>query len=236
MPAESSFGKQLESKTDTYLSGLTDCIELLPGMLEQYAASGAYEETLDRIQSLESDCDEQNRAISGAITNADAQDIGLLNTRIQFNASALLELYKTLDVIANHTERIAQELVMMQPSSEPDCYDGLQEMATHTVTMAETLEEVVNRFVHDLCYPDSSDTLTEEIQTVRALESECDELRNDVIATAFSDPQVDQPLVYREFAILLDELANEMEDLTDRIVIIATDEPGITTEPDPTEE
>ncbi|ERH08010.1 MAG: hypothetical protein J07HN4v3_00375, partial [Halonotius sp. J07HN4] len=42
-----------------------------------------------------------------------------------------------------------------------------------------------------------------------------------------------QPLVYRELAVLFDELANTIEDLTDRITVISSDEPGIVTEGDP---
>jgi len=39
--------------------------------------------------------------------------------------------------------------------------------------------------------------------------------------------------VYRELAVLLDELANTIEDLTDRITVISSEEPGIVTETSP---
>lgn len=233
MPTDADFGDQLESKTDAYLDRLNDCVRLLPEILDEYAADGEYRDTLDRIQTIESECDRLNRNITALITNANPDNIGLLNTRINFNESALLEFYKNVDVVANLTERIAQELVMMQPSHDTDCFQGLQEMAEQIASMTTTLEDVVERFVHNLCNTYESDTLTDEIQSVRDMESRCDEIRNDVITTAFSDDGIDQPLMYREFAILLDELANKMEDITDQIVIIASKEPGIITEADP---
>ena len=95
------------------------------------------------------------------------------------------------------------------------------------------LEAVVVEFVHAMSRTDESTDLTADIEAVRAMESACDELRNTVISTAFDDDEIDQPLMYREFAILFDELANTMEDITDQVVIIASNEPGITTEPEP---
>jgi len=227
------FGDQLESQTAPYLERLTDCVSLLPVVLEEYAARDAYLETVEDIQTLESKCDEMIRSLTGLITNAGPEDMGLLDTRIDFNEAALLALYKDIDVVANLTERIVQELVMMQPPHENDCFRGLQAMATEIVSMTITLEDVVTRFVTAICNTYESDTLIDEIEDIRARESRCDELRNDVITTAFSDDEIESPLLWREFAILFDDLANKIEDITDQIIIIASNEPGIVTEADP---
>ncbi|MFC6753779.1 DUF47 domain-containing protein [Halorubrum tibetense] len=230
MTNNDGFGDRLESRTGAYLDRLIDCIELLPEAFDRYEADGKYRDTVERIATIESECDDVNREITGSITDSGPQDIGLLNTRINFNAASLIELYNDLDVIANHTERITQELVMTRPEHGTEPFDGLTEMATETVTMAEQLREVVEQFVHGLTAPDETVTLTEGIETVRAGESRCDAIRDDVIATAFDGGRTADALLYREFAILLDELANTMEDVTDRIVVIASDEPGIVTE------
>ena len=153
----------------------------------------------------------------------------LLNTRINFNESALLDFYKELDVVANHTERIVQEVAMMRPDADVAPFRDMEAMAGRIAEMTALLADVVTRFVHGLARSDATETLTGEIEAIRGLESECDELRNDAIATAFRDDAVAEPLVYRELAVLLDELANAIEDLTDRIVVIASKEPGIVT-------
>lgn len=236
MAADAGFGEQLEAQTDAYLEPFSDCIRLLPDLLDQYAAGEEYSETVERIQALESDCDRRNREIVALITNADPKDMGVLNTQINYNQSALVEFYKTVDVVVNVTERIAQELEMMQPAYDNKCFEGLREMAEEVAETTATMEEVVGRFVHGLGTLGGSDTLTDEIKAIRDMESRCDEIRNDVISTAFSDDRIEQPLMYREFAILLDELANQMEDITDQIIIVASEAPGIVTEDGPNRE
>ncbi|MES3160939.1 MAG: DUF47 family protein [Halorubrum sp.] len=230
MTDDTDFGDRLESRTAAYFDRLIDCIELLPEAFDRYEADGAYHDTVERIAAIESECDDVNREITGSITDSGPQDIGLLNTRVNFNAASLIELYNDLDVIANHTERITQELVMTRPEHGTEPFEGLTEMAAEAVTMAEQLGEVVEQFVHGLTAPNETVTLTERIEAVRAGESRCDAIRDDVIATAFDGGRTADALLYREFAILLDELANTMEDVTDRIVVIASDEPGIVTE------
>mgnify|MGYP006271491619 CR=1 FL=1 len=229
---ETDFGTSLETQTATYLDRLADCNALLPTLFEAYADGDDTDELLAEIEAVESECDDVRRSITAAIANADSRDIGLLSTRIKFNQSALLDFYKELDVVANHTERIAQELTMMRPSPAPDCYDPLAEMPAVIVEMTEALVDVVDRFIRGLARSDTTETLTEGVERIRDLESECDRLRNQVTASAF-DSEVDQPLVYRELAVLLDELANTIEDLTDRMTVISSEEPGIVTETEP---
>jgi uncharacterized protein Yka (UPF0111/DUF47 family) len=232
MTGDTDFGAMLESKTATYLERLGACAALLPDLLDEYADSGETDDLVAEIEAIESECDERRREITAAIANADARDIGLLSTRIKFNQSALLDFYKELDVVANHTERIAQELAMIRPSPAVDSYGSLREMAGVIVEMTEVLADVGERFIRGLARSDTAETLTEGVQRIRDLESECDGLRNDVIGSAF-EGDADQPLVYREFAVLFDELANTIEDLTDRMTVISSEEPGIVTEAEP---
>ncbi|WP_418286149.1 DUF47 domain-containing protein [Halorubrum sp. DTA46] len=233
MSTDDDFGERLEAQTAAYLDRIGDCVALLPQALDEYANDGSYRETVAEIAAIESECDDRVRTITGTITNAGPDDIGLLNTRINFNESALLDFYTELDVVPNHTERIVQEVLMMQPDAGVDSFRDMREMADLIVEMTAVLGDVVERFVHGLARSDATETLTAGIESIRDSESACDELRNDAIETAFADGAIDQPLVYRELAILLDELANTIEDLTDRMVVIASKEPGIVTEADP---
>jgi len=235
METNADFGTMLESRTATYLDRLGECANLLPVLLDRYADGDRPEETLEQIEAVEGECDQIRRSITATIANADSQDIGLLSTRIKFNQSALLKFYKDLDIIANHTERIAQELTMIRPSPEVDSYDGLREMAAVIVEMTEELSDVVSRFIQSLARTNASETLTDGIERIRDFESQCDTIRNDVIKSAFEN-DIEEPLVYREFAVLLDELANTIEDLTDQITVISSEEPGIVTEANPDSE
>ncbi|SFR30928.1 MULTISPECIES: DUF47 domain-containing protein [Halorubrum] len=232
MPTDADFGERLETRTVAYLDRIDDCAALLPRALDEYAADGAYGETVDEIVAIESECDDLVRGLTALITDAGPDDIGLLNTRINFNESALLDFYNELDVVANHTERIVQEVAMMRPDAGAEPFGDMREMAERIAEMVAVLGDVVEGFVRGLARADATETLAGGIESIRALESECDELRNDAVETAFGDGAIDQPLVYRELAILLDELANTIEDLTDRIVVIASSEPGIVTDAD----
>jgi len=232
MPTDANFGERLESQTVAYLDRIDDCVALLPRALDEYARDGASDETAAEIAAVESECDELVRGLTALITDAGPDDIGLLNTRINFNESALLDFYNELDVVANHTERIVQEVAMMRPDAGVEPFADMREMATRIAEMTAVLGDVVGGFVRGLARADATETLAAGIESIRALESECDDLRNDAIETAFADESIDQPLVYRELAILLDELANTIEDRTDRIVVIASKEPGIVTDAD----
>jgi len=235
MASETGFSGTLESQTETYLDQLTLCSTYLPELLEEYATGRETEQVVGKIEATESECDDIRRSITALISNAASQDIGLLSTRIKINQSALLNFYKDLDIIANHTERIAQELTMIQPSPTVDSYDHLREMAAVIVEMTAELSDIVARFIRSLARTNASETLTDGIERVREFESQCDTIRNTVIKSAFQN-DVEDPLVYREFAVLLDELANTIEDLTDQITVITSEEPGITTETDPAAE
>ncbi|ELZ48882.1 hypothetical protein C464_05710 [Halorubrum coriense DSM 10284] len=232
MSTDANFGERLESQTVAYLDRIDDCVALLPRALDEYASDGAYDETVAEIAAVESECDDLVRGLTALITDAGPDDIGLLNTRINFNESALLDFYNELDVVANHTERIVEEVAMMRPDADVEPFADMREMATRIAEMTAVLGDVVEGFVRGLARADATETLAEGIEAIRALESECDDLRNDAIDTAFADESIDQPLVHRELAILLDELANTIEDLTDRIVVIASKEPGIVTDAD----
>ncbi|MUV89387.1 DUF47 family protein [Halapricum sp. CBA1109] len=232
MPRDIDFGERLHAQTTEYLDRLSDCVDRLPALLDEYEPGGEYGATVEEIQAIESECDGMLREITGYVTEAGPEDIGLLNTRITHNESALLELFGTVDTVANLTERIAQELQMIEPARDNDCFRGLREMADEIVGMTATLATLVDRFVDSLRHAEDSETFAEEIQSIRDAESRCDDLRNGVITTAFDDKSIEQPLLYREFAILFDELANTIEDVTDQIVIVASEEQGIATEPD----
>ncbi len=236
MPPDVDFGEQLEAHTTDYLDRFEDCVTLLPELFDQYAAGEPTAETVERIETLESDCDDIIHDINGAITNAGPGEMGLLNSRIHYNASALLEFYKNLDTVANLAERIADELVIVNPPHDNECFEGLHELAEHTIEAVTVLEEVVAQFIHALCTTDASVSLVDGIDRVSEIESICDDIRNGVIEQAFADDAIEQPLVYREFAILLDELHNTMEDVTDQIIIIASNEQGIVTEPKPADD
>jgi uncharacterized protein Yka (UPF0111/DUF47 family) len=215
---ERRFDDRIVSRTETYLDRIDECVRLLSDLV-------------DAITTRESDCDRLKRDISAQITNADARDIGLRNARIHLNSPHVLDLYQRLDEIPNAIERLAEELVTIAPPREAATFDRYAEMARCAERAMDALADAVACYVRLLRSPSRSDSVAAEIATVRGAESSVDELRNEVIETAFADDAIDGAFVYRTFALRFDEVLDAMEDVTDTLVVASSTESWITTEP-----
>ena len=230
MATPDDFGTRLESMTDAYLSDITACMEALPTFLHAYQEDRDHESILTEIETLESQCDQHNQRITRFITDATPRDIGLLNTRINFNESALLDFFNTIDVIVNHTERFAQEVHMMKPASEADVFADLESIAVDIVQMITQFTQLVMEFIAGLTTGEDATELGDHIREIKQIESRCDHARNNIIQTVFEEPRQTEPLIYRELATLLDKVPNTIEDVGDQILIIANDEPNMMTD------
>lgn len=232
MAADEDFGDEIVSETETYIDRIAACVDLLPALLERYRSGADYEAVTDRIQELESDCDRINRRISALVTNVSAEEIDFANSRIYLNSPGIVELYQKIDDIPNAVERIAEELVTIKPSTAADCFRGFSDMTEHATTAMTALATAVTGFVRVLRTPSESDSIVEEVETIREIESACDSIRNEIVETAFETASNARAIVYREFAHLFDTLVDAMEDVVDQIVLISSTEEWITTEAD----
>lgn len=226
------FNDRIVSRTEAYTGRLVDCVELVRELLEAYRTGSGYDEIADRIRTLESRCDRTNRQLSALVTNARVEDLGLLNSRVHFSRAQVIELYQLIDDVPNAAERIADDLVTIEPRTSARWFEGLREMVDCAETAVVALEAAVNAFVRLLCAPSESGSVVDEIRTIREAESACDGLRNDVIAAAFEDESVPESLLCREFAYRFDALVDAIEDVADHLVLVSSTEPWITTEPD----
>ncbi len=221
---------ELVTETDLYINGVTECVTLVGTLLDDYLAERDYRETVDEIRTRESECDRTNRRISALITNATAKDIGLGNTRIHLNSTQIIRLYQRVDDVANAAEKIAEELLTIAPSPRDTYFRRYEEMVECATSAMEALNRAVTTFARLLCSPAESGSIAAEIETVRTAESACDELRNDLIADAFSDESLSDPWTLHRFAHLFDELVDTVEDVTDQLVLVSSSEEWIATE------
>ncbi|MEZ3117239.1 DUF47 family protein [Halobaculum sp. MBLA0147] len=232
MTTDGDFRDTLLTRTEAYLEDAAACVDLLPDLLSAYAAEEDYEAVAHEIQRLESDCDETLRAISAHLANTDAREMGLLSSRVHVNTPSLLDLYQEVDAVVNLAERIAEELLVVPLDPETAAFDGLVEMAADATRAVAALETVVTEFVDLLSAPEASGSLGDEVTTIREIESACDGHRNDTLASAFGDETVPDPHRYREFALLFDRLVDGVEDITDQMWVIASDDPSLVVEAD----
>lgn len=224
MAGDRTFGGRLESRTDQYLEQLTTCVEAVVPLIDRYRDGREYDAIVERIHRLESDCDETKRAIGGLVLNIDPEATGIRLTWIYLHADRLLELYETLDSIANSAEQFATELDAIEPPRRKPCLDGLYRMAERAVAAIAELEYTVSAFVRALCRPDHTVSLTERIETIRTIERNADAIRNGVLSVAFDGAYDGTSVVYRQLAVLLDAVIDAVEDVTDRMNLISSTE------------
>jgi uncharacterized protein Yka (UPF0111/DUF47 family) len=213
----SEFGRRLESTTERYLDGLSDCVRALPAVIEAFEANRGCQPIVSRIRRLESDCDRLKLELGTLVTRSAGRQLGVRLAWIHRHADRMLELYELLDTIANTTEQFAGELLAIAPPRRTACLDGLAKMAELAVVAMDRLAEVVGTFVRTLCRPAYEVSITEAVSTIRALEGESDSVRNRVLEAAFDDDCDGDAVAYRQLAVLLDGVLDTVEDVTDQL-------------------
>ena len=235
MPTQTgeSFEDRLVSLTDTFLDQVSDCVNSLPQLVAAYAAGDdeAFEAAVARVRRLESDCDQSVRAVTAMVANADVQDLGIRLTHVHLHAGQTIELYQGLDEVANTAEQFAEDLAATAPPRVPALLDTFEALAERACEAFAAMRTVVTSYLGVLRRPDDAVDVTAAVERVRAIESDCDRLRNEAVSTAFGDHEDAYPVVYREQAWLVDGVVDAMEDVTDCVVRVSGSETGIEVAP-----
>lgn len=218
-----SFERQLDSLTTRFVEQVGTCLDRLAELLTLYSSGEPYARCVDQIRALESECDSTYRSVTTHVSTVRADDFEIRLTGIYLHREQLLGLFTHLDEIANAAERFASDLQAIEPARVDDCLADLEEMVASTRAGVRFLEDAVPAFVRSLTDPAESLSFAETVGPARRIESHVDELRDEVIATAFEREPPTTALVYRELALLLDSLADAVEDVTDRMVLVGDD-------------
>lgn len=217
---------RLTRETQTYLDRLTEALELLDELVARQAAGRSFDRTVDRIAQLESECDRSQQQLSKLATTEDT-DPYLRLERMYLNSPYLVELYQQLDEIANTIEQIANELQAAGAALSPVSLMRFQEMTDWLTEAMDGLRQAFYTFTTLLCASDQDGTIVDEIRLIRTAEGACDEIRNEAIAAAFDDPGATHPTLDRDLAHLFDQVADTIEDIADRLIVIASTKPWL---------
>lgn len=223
---------RLVTQTTTCLDQVGECVECLPPLVEQYAADEHYQSTADQISAVESRCDRTNREISSLVADADVRDLGIRLTRVHLHSRQTIELFHLVDDVANAAEQFADELVATAPERRPEELDLLREMAATAVDAMDSFRRLVTAFVKVVSAPECEAVVVNEVATIRDAESTCDDLRNELVHSAFASEGVRTPFLYRELALQLDEIVDLMEDVTDLLIRVTGNDISIELEPE----
>ena len=219
------FERRLESLTTRFVDRIATCLDSLAELVSLYADGQDIAACVRRVRDLESECDDTYRSVSTHVSTVDAGELGIRLTGIHLNRDQLLGLFATLDDVANGAERFASDLAAIEPAVVADCLAGLGEMIETARAGMRFLERAVPSFVRSLTEPGERLSIDEVVGPVRRIESHVDDLRDDVIETAFERAPEATALVYRELALLVDGVVDAMEDVTDRMILVGGDSP-----------
>ena len=217
------FERRLDTLTTRFVELVGTCLDRLADLLSLYSSGDPYERCVRQVRALESECDSTYRSVTTHVSTARADDLELRLTGIHLHREQLLGLFADLDEVANAAERFASDLQAIEPPRVDDCLAGLEEMVASARAGVRFLEGAIPAFVRSLTDPAASLSFAETVGPARRIESHVDELRDEVIATAFEREPPATALVYRELALLLDGLADAVEDVTDRMVLVGGD-------------
>lgn len=229
---ERDLREEVVTECHQYVDRISDCVSLTATLLDECADGTSMDETVERIRSLESECDRSNRRITGAIADTDVEEFGLLNTRVVLNTTETVAVFQHLDEIANAAEHIADELAAVGPSPVAPYLDRLRELAACAVEGMSAVATAVTEFVELLFTPTETGSVSSAVATVRDVESTCDDVRRGLIREAFENECQAGALLVRDLAHHFDALVDAMEDVTDQLVLIASSDDWIRTEPD----
>ncbi|QDX41259.1 DUF47 domain-containing protein [Salarchaeum sp. JOR-1] len=192
---------RIEELSATYLEEVTECVSALDGVFDGGTPG------VERVESLESQCDEIGRALRSALGATAPTFRG-----VYLQAGDLAEFYTRADDVANHAEGVALDyratgayLGLVRPH--------LREMVADAVVASAHLETATAAYLGD----EGDDAVSEAVARIRELERACDDRRHDAVRVAFEQRDAADALVLRELVRGVDAVVDAIEDAADHI-------------------
>jgi len=205
-------------KTTAYLTAVEDCLVLLPQALAVYDDTPAFTETAVELGAQESACDDHRRRLRGAVGRA-----GPESTALYLRGAELTELFTMVDAVPDATESFVQDLDAMSPTLTETTARRLEDIAALACQANELLTQAIDAYVHALVTDDSAPPITDAIERITDLESQCDHYRNEIVSQAFDRQSTADALVRRKLVQSLDAVPNAIEDAADQLMFCWTD-------------
>jgi hypothetical protein len=235
-PSESEYAAEVCALTERYLEQVAETTAALPVALDAYAEDeDAFEEAARTVAERESACDATLRDLRTAVGKSMPPNYSQFYLRID----DVSRLYAALDEIPNRVERFVRELRAMRPALDDRTRATCREMALLVREAVAALADLTADYVERLVAPeascggpetddsevgDSEASVTERVDSLAALESECDGLKYDALSSAFDAHPTAEALVVRELVVTLDAAMDAVEDVGDHVLFLASGE------------
>ncbi|MGB9985810.1 DUF47 domain-containing protein [Salarchaeum japonicum] len=191
----------IDELSETYLEQVTECVGALDSVFDGNVSG------VDRVESLESQCDETGRALQSALGAA-----APTFRSVYLQAGDLAEFYTRVDEVANNAEAVALDY------RATGAYLGnvrphLREMVADAVVASAHLETATAAYLGE----DEDETVSEAVSRIRTLERACDDRRHDAVRVAFEQRDAADALVVRELVRGADAVVDAVEDAADHL-------------------
>jgi len=203
-----SRAKDLESKIDEFLDLVEDAglhfMKAITLYLEQRFEE--FEQRLATVRILENKADTIRREIEIQLYS---------HTLIPESRGDVLGLLENTDRVINRTKKTLLEFSVEHPSIPTEFNQDYQELADCAVKAAQSLVLATRAFFRDI------DTVRDHITKVIFYEKEADKAAEKLKRKAFkTDMELSMKFHLRYFALHIESLADDAEDVADRLAII----------------
>lgn len=209
------YADDVTSETDGYLRAVEACLDSLPAALEAYGDTN-FEEAAATLSAHESAADEQLRDLRGLLGRLAPPNY----TEVYLRTGEVMRLYALVDDVPDGAERFVRDLETVEPVFSAPVREEFAAMASLSVEITGLLTDVTAQFVHDLLTSGETTPLTDDVERIAALESECDAHRRAAVEHAFAQRATTEAMLVRDMAASLDAVADVAEDAADHLLFM----------------
>lgn len=209
------YATAVTSETDAYLAAVRDCVARLPDAVEAYGEAG-FADVCEQVHDRESAADarlRELRALLGEFAPPNYTDVYL-------QTGDVMRLYALVDEVPDGAERFVRDLTTIGPSLPGPVREQFAAMAALIVGIVDALVDLVTRLVADMVGAGEAASLTDDVERLADIESDCDARRERAVEVAFAGRATADALVLRDLAYSLDGVADAAEDAADHVVFL----------------
>ncbi|MFB6200420.1 MAG: DUF47 domain-containing protein [Halorhabdus sp.] len=210
-----SVADRLLEDTDAYVTSVVTITEEFADTMAVYRQdTSILPDARRRIDALESDCDDHLQNVRRLVGESMPPNY----TEAYLRSGELLQLYRVLDAVPNRIEQFVTELAVTSPPLDAETRACFRDMSRRIAVGVDRLSGVVSAYVEGLVTSGDTVHVAPHVDAIASNESDCDAIRDAVIATAFESGVDAEALFVRELVVGLDAVMDAIEDVGDHLL------------------
>lgn len=199
---------ELQAAVDEYLDSVSQCVMVFSLGVENYLSLSEekFQDNLESIDKLESGADRLRRHVENDLYS---------HSLIPEHRGDVLGLLESIDNIADATKEILNQFDIEQPHIPDEVKPGFKDLASQAAEAAENVIKASRAFFKDVRQ------VKDHLHKVYFFEKECDKLSYGIKRKVFRMEKIElsQKIHLRQFARHIDDIADEAENVADRLSI-----------------